>query len=329
VPDQPDQRRAAIQAVRDLLSSRTVRGLALDGITVDEFAARLVDAVLANTGTCGETTGPLPIGAGQAWCTLPAGHAGQWHKADDGTTWVPFSAGRDDQGDAPTAPTLLDIADLASKAARAQQEVARAIRHQAHAEGEARGYQQAVNEMRGVVQRTGSPAARWAADYLEAVGPRTVERAFEAHADEALAIAEQALAAQAEVVHRCPPDTTGIMPCCGKPIMEAPKTDRITTEVERVTCSTRPDPEPAQTVPDGGDGAGVGERNDEEGTGGSGSHSGRRCPRCGQPITGFRSQPAMEDYSRGYVEVIAMATTYEPCGCTYTKDVRKPGHTDG
>jgi hypothetical protein len=47
VPDQPDQRRAAIQAVRDLLSSRTVRGLALDGITVDEFAARLVDAVHA------------------------------------------------------------------------------------------------------------------------------------------------------------------------------------------------------------------------------------------------------------------------------------------
>lgn len=38
-------------------------------------------------------------------------------------------------------------------------------------QGEARGYRQAIDELRGVTQRTGSPAARWAADYLEAVGP--------------------------------------------------------------------------------------------------------------------------------------------------------------
>jgi hypothetical protein len=50
VPDQPDQRRAAIQAVRDLLSSRTVRGLALDGISSEDLAAELVDAVHAVAG---------------------------------------------------------------------------------------------------------------------------------------------------------------------------------------------------------------------------------------------------------------------------------------
>jgi hypothetical protein len=78
---------------------------------------------------------------------------------------------------------------------------------------------------------------------------------------------------------------------------------------------------------DRGDGAGVGERSGEGGTGGSGSHGERRCPRCGEPTTGTRSQPAMEDYSRGYVETVAVAITYQPCGCTYTKDVRK--RTDG
>lgn len=38
-------------------------------------------------------------------------------------------------------------------------------------QGEVRGWQQAVEALRGVEQRTASPAARWAADYLEAVGP--------------------------------------------------------------------------------------------------------------------------------------------------------------
>jgi hypothetical protein len=34
---------------------------------------------------------------------------------------------------------------------------------------EARGYQQAIAELDGVFARTGSPAARWAADYLEVI----------------------------------------------------------------------------------------------------------------------------------------------------------------
>jgi hypothetical protein len=160
-------------------------------------------------------------------------------------------------------------------------------RDQAGAEGEARGYRQAVDELRDTERyrnwwHAQHPRPDWfvgpgrtnhLADYLEAVGPGTaraehhVERAadgtIERHVYERKYLNEL-VAGVREIVHRCPPDTTGIMPCCGKPVMEASKTDRITTEAERVTCSTRPDPEPAETVPDGGDGARVGHKLTEE-----------------------------------------------------------------
>jgi hypothetical protein len=300
VPDQPDQRRAAqIEAVIGQLDYCGLN----PGAGAEYVAARLVDAVLANTGTCGQACDPLILGFGHANCALPAGHGGLWHEDEHGMKWTPRNAaGRDGQDEAWF--TTADVAAARQRLADNRyggdhdvhqldpediteiiQIVLTATRQRAIAQERARVWRQAVQALRdderygtwwyathSVESHLGPPVAArlHAADYLEAVGPGTVAAAFEAHADEALAIAEQALAAQAEVVHRCPPDTTGIMPCCGKPIMEAPKTDRITTEVERVTCSTRPDPEPAQTVPDGGDGAGVGERNDEGGTRGSG-----------------------------------------------------------
>jgi hypothetical protein len=105
----------------------------------------------------------------------------------------------------------------------------------------AEGYRQAVVALRGVVQRTGSPAAKWAADYLEAVGPGTARAAVDASDGPG-------------VDDTTNPPRSGASGA-GKPL-------------------TRPTHDGAETVPDGGDGAGVGERSDEGGTGGSGTQDG-------------------------------------------------------
>lgn len=39
-----------------------------------------------------------------------------------------------------------------------------------------------------------------------------------------------------ETVHECPPDGSGIMPCCGRTPSESPTTDRLTANVNLVTC---------------------------------------------------------------------------------------------
>lgn len=38
------------------------------------------------------------------------------------------------------------------------------------------------------------------------------------------------------VVHQCPPDGAGVMPCCGRTPFEVPRTDRMTTDADAVTC---------------------------------------------------------------------------------------------
>jgi len=42
--------------------------------------------------------------------------------------------------------------------------------------------------------------------------------------------------ATAETVHLCPHAGRSVMPCCGKLVLEAPRTDRITLDPELVTC---------------------------------------------------------------------------------------------
>ena len=42
------------------------------------------------------------------------------------------------------------------------------------------------------------------------------------------------------VVHVCPPDGTGITPCCGHTPYDLPANDRITTLPDLVTCDIRP-----------------------------------------------------------------------------------------
>lgn len=37
-------------------------------------------------------------------------------------------------------------------------------------------------------------------------------------------------------VHKCP-DSAGVMPCCGLTPFEVPRTDRVTTAPELVTCN--------------------------------------------------------------------------------------------
>lgn len=39
------------------------------------------------------------------------------------------------------------------------------------------------------------------------------------------------------VVHACPPDGSGLTPCCGQTPFELPRDDRMTSDPERVTCS--------------------------------------------------------------------------------------------
>ena len=41
------------------------------------------------------------------------------------------------------------------------------------------------------------------------------------------------------VVHACPPEGSGIMPCCGRAPFEVPGTDRITAFGPLVTCAGR------------------------------------------------------------------------------------------
>jgi hypothetical protein len=39
------------------------------------------------------------------------------------------------------------------------------------------------------------------------------------------------------VVHRCPPKSWAVTPCCGRTPFELPRTDRMTVDSEQVTCS--------------------------------------------------------------------------------------------
>jgi hypothetical protein len=41
---------------------------------------------------------------------------------------------------------------------------------------------------------------------------------------------------QADAVHACPPDGSGITPCCGRTPFELPRTDRMSADPTLVTC---------------------------------------------------------------------------------------------
>jgi len=43
------------------------------------------------------------------------------------------------------------------------------------------------------------------------------------------------------IVHACPPDGLGLMPCCGRTPFEVPRTDRLTLDPALVTCSGVPE----------------------------------------------------------------------------------------
>lgn len=43
-----------------------------------------------------------------------------------------------------------------------------------------------------------------------------------------------------EVVHRCPPEGSGLMPCCGRTPFEVPSSDRMTADAQLVTCLRGP-----------------------------------------------------------------------------------------
>ncbi len=41
-----------------------------------------------------------------------------------------------------------------------------------------------------------------------------------------------------EVVHSCPSPGESVTPCCGRPVLELPRTDRLTDTTRAVTCGT-------------------------------------------------------------------------------------------
>lgn len=47
-----------------------------------------------------------------------------------------------------------------------------------------------------------------------------------------------------ETVHLCPPDGSGVTPCCGRTPFEIPLTDRVTVDELAVTCLVIAVPEP-------------------------------------------------------------------------------------
>lgn len=46
-----------------------------------------------------------------------------------------------------------------------------------------------------------------------------------------------AVSPQPEAVHACPPDGSGLTPCCGRTPFELPRTDRMSTDPAAVTCA--------------------------------------------------------------------------------------------
>jgi hypothetical protein len=42
--------------------------------------------------------------------------------------------------------------------------------------------------------------------------------------------------AETEITHQCPPEGSGIMPCCGRTPFEVPGTDRMTLDAALVDC---------------------------------------------------------------------------------------------
>ncbi len=43
-----------------------------------------------------------------------------------------------------------------------------------------------------------------------------------------------------EIVHRCPPEDSSVMPCCELTPFEVPRYHRLTVDDSFVTCTTRP-----------------------------------------------------------------------------------------
>jgi transcriptional regulator with XRE-family HTH domain len=41
-----------------------------------------------------------------------------------------------------------------------------------------------------------------------------------------------------------------------------------------------------------------------------------RCPNCGEPFTGFESEPGDAIGVNGYIEYLSVYTRWDPCGCT-------------
>lgn len=55
--------------------------------------------------------------------------------------------------------------------------------------------------------------------------------------DEAFRAAEALMASvSSEVTHACPPEGAGVTPCCGSNPLDLPRTDRLTIDVDAVTC---------------------------------------------------------------------------------------------
>lgn len=54
-----------------------------------------------------------------------------------------------------------------------------------------------------------------------------------------------------EITHRCPPEGSGVMPCCGRTPFEVSRSHRLTVHDELVTCRFGREVIPVQEASDG------------------------------------------------------------------------------
>jgi hypothetical protein len=82
-----------------------------------------------------------------------------------------------------------------------------------------------------ILREAADVAARFNSDCQNCAVELEVATKLRRMADEA-----QQPETQADAVHACPPDGSGITPCCGRTPFELPRTDRMSADPTLVTC---------------------------------------------------------------------------------------------
>jgi hypothetical protein len=106
-------------------------------------------------------------------------------------------------------------------------------------------------ELASQVERLREALEKIRALHHEAALALPASSALEAHdADVRRQERERVKAFFGEVIHQCPPDGSGLMPCCGRTPFEVPQSNRITLDPTMVTCALLSDSPVTRYHPD-------------------------------------------------------------------------------